>query len=164
MTYQIRTTLNSRLVMAIACVAILFAAGVLIAAEDKSDQAAVLDANQSFYRAFAEKDLAAMKKLWADEKRVAVIHPGWPGLDGRDDVIASWERILNNPTSPDIKVAQAKAYVFEQLAFVVCYEVLETGVLIATNIFVKQDGDWKMAHHHASTTMGLPPTPKGEPI
>ena len=164
MRYQILTSSKGRLWMAIACVAALFTAGVLTAADNKTDEVAVISANQSFYRAFAERDLASMEKLWATEKPIAVIHPGWHGLDGRDAVINSWERILTNPTSPDIKVTQAKAYVFDKAAYVVCYEILETGVLIATNIFVKQDGDWKMVHHHASTTAGLPATPRGEPI
>ena len=164
MFYQILASAKGRLLTIIVCVAISFMAGVLIAAKDNTDKEAVIGANQSFYRAFAEKDVTSMGKLWATEKPVAVIHPGWLGLDGRDAVINSWERILTNPASPDIKVTQAKAYVFDKVAFVVCYELLEAGVLIATNIFIKQDADWKMVHHHASTTAGLPPTPKGEPI
>ncbi len=164
MSLSIPISSNRRLWMAVFVIATLWAVGVLTAAADKTDQAAVLKANQSFYRAFAERDLATMEKLWSTKKSVAVIHPGWTGLDGRKAVIDSWRRILANPDSPDIKVAQAKAYVFEKMAFVVCYEILESGVLIATNIFVKQDGSWKMVHHHASSTAGLPPALKGEPI
>jgi len=33
---------------------------------------------------------------------------------------------------------------------VICEEELQAGHLIATNIFVKEDGGWRMVHHQAS--------------
>ena len=46
-------------------------------------------------------------------------------------------------------------------AFVVCYERLGPNFLIATNLFVKEDGAWKMVHHQAGPIP--PPAPTGEP-
>ena len=37
-------------------------------------------------------------------------------------------------------------------AYVICYEKVTNGVLIATNIFVREDGAWRMIHHHAGQT------------
>ena len=59
--------------------------------------AAVLAANAAFYSAFATRDMTAMSELWAAEAPVACTHPGWPVLLGRDDVLASWRGILENP-------------------------------------------------------------------
>ena len=37
-----------------------------------------------------------------------------------------------------------------KVAYVVCYEDVEGAFLIATNVFVHEDGTWRMAHHHAA--------------
>jgi len=67
-----------------------------------ADQAAVLFANEAFYRAFADRDVAAMTALWAESAPVLCIHPGWPPVHGSDAVLASWTRILRHPQAPDI--------------------------------------------------------------
>ena len=51
-------------------------------------QEAVLFANEAFYRAFAERDIAAMEQLWAQAAPVACIHPGWSPVVGRERVLA----------------------------------------------------------------------------
>ena len=61
---------------------------------------AVLFANEAFYRAFADRDIAAMEEIWASEAPVACIHPGWSPVIGRERVLASWRAILANPASP----------------------------------------------------------------
>ena len=38
---------------------------------------AVLFTNEAFYRAFADRDLAAMDGLWSRHGSVTCIHPGW---------------------------------------------------------------------------------------
>ncbi len=55
---------------------------------------AVLFANEAFYRAFADRDIAAMEEIWASEAPVACIHPGWSPVIGRERVLASWRAIL----------------------------------------------------------------------
>jgi len=42
----------------------------------------------------------------------------------------------------------------------VCYEVLEGGFLAATNVFVREDGAWRMVHHQAGASP--PPTAADE--
>jgi ketosteroid isomerase-like protein len=34
-------------------------------------------------------------------------------------------------------------------ALVLCEEELDGGTLAATNLFVREDGGWRIAHHHA---------------
>lgn len=110
---------------------------------------AVLDANAAFYRAFAERDVTAMDAVWARDARVGCIHPGWQALAGRNAVMASWRGILENPEAPAIACTQPTAQLLGDTAFVVCTERLEESQLVATNLFVREDGAWRLVHHHA---------------
>ena len=67
-----------------------------------SDEQAVLDANEAFYTAFRDRDMAAMEEIWAAEAPVCCIHPGWAPLIGRTPVIESWAAILSDPGAPEI--------------------------------------------------------------
>ena len=119
---------------------------------DRSGAAAreVLLANQAFYRAFSGRDVAGMEALWATSAAVACIHPGWTALRGRELVLASWRSILGSEVSPNVTCDNASAHVFGEAAFVICEELVGGARLIATNVFVKEGGAWKMAHHQAA--------------
>src|SRR5687768_7948192 len=67
------------------------------AVPDEVTIAAILEANEAFYRAFNEKDADAMDRIWAESGEVACIHPGWNVLEGREAVMDSWRGILSNP-------------------------------------------------------------------
>ena len=128
-------------------------------------QAAVLAANESFYRAFATRDLAAMDRVWAQEAAVACVHPGWAPLLGREAVMESWAGILGNPSSPNIRCVQPQASIYGQVAMVLCYEVVERGYLVATNLFVQESGVWKLFHHQAGpTTSPAGPSTPSAPV
>jgi ketosteroid isomerase-like protein len=109
----------------------------------------VLAANAAFYEAFAERDMEAMDALWSQRSDVACIHPGWEGISGRIAVMASWRSILEGPGAPSIACAQERAHVLGDVAFVVCVETIPNGELMATNVFVREAGRWRMVHHHA---------------
>lgn len=109
----------------------------------------VLAANAAFYTAFAGRDTEAMDALWAARAPVVCIHPGWHALYGREQVMASWIAILTGPQSPAIRYAAAVARVYGDTAFVICTEHLPSGDLVATNVFVREAGEWRMVHHHA---------------
>lgn len=123
-----------------------------------SEHAAVLFANDAFYLAFANQDLEAMEEIWARENLVTCIHPGWDPLSGREEVMESWEAILNNSTATHITCKNPTVRVFGEFACVICHEVLDQGFLVATNLFVQEDGQWKMVHHQA----GAAPPPEEE--
>lgn len=122
-----------------------------------SDMDDVLEANASFYRAFAERDMMAMEALWARRAPVACIHPGWNPLSDRESVMESWRAILGNQAAPRIRCANPSVFLLGGAAFVLCHEALEQGLLVATNIFVREDGRWKMVHHQAGPTAEPPP-------
>lgn len=114
-----------------------------------SDASDVLKANGAFYAAFAAGDFAAMAALWSETAPVACIHPGGPPLAGRDLVMESWRDILASPHRPQIRHHADQAFLFGEAAFVICYEALEGGFLVATNVYVREQGRWRMTHHQA---------------
>jgi ketosteroid isomerase-like protein len=114
-----------------------------------SDEPLVLAANQAFYAAFARGDLSAIEGLMAERVPVACIHPGWDALHGRDEVLASLRAILSGSGAPSISCVDPVAHVLGDTAYVICGESLDGSYLIATNIFVREDGVWRLCHHHA---------------
>ena len=115
-----------------------------------TDSDAVLAANLEFYRAFAARDLVAMDALWARRSSVGCIHPGWPALSDRDAVMESWHGILSNPDAPRIACYDERVLLYGETALVLCEEELDGGTLVASNLFVREDGAWRIAHHQAS--------------
>jgi ketosteroid isomerase-like protein len=123
------------------------------------DRVAVLFANEAFYAAFANRDYRAMAELWSETHPVTCTHPGWSPLIGRDQVMESWQAILANPAAPNIGCQDAEAFLFGDVAYVLCYERLERGFLAATNIFVREGDGWRLTHHQAGAA---PPPPERE--
>ncbi|MGE5595830.1 MAG: nuclear transport factor 2 family protein [Hyphomicrobiales bacterium] len=113
------------------------------------DEAAVLDANERFYVAFSSRDFAAMGRLWAERQPVTCVHPGWNLIEGREAVLRSWAGILSNPAQARVLSGGAKVVVSGDLAFVVCREWVSGLPLLVTNVFVREDGEWRMCHHHS---------------
>jgi ketosteroid isomerase-like protein len=109
----------------------------------------IVSANEAFYAAFRDDDLAAMDRVWAQRAPVACVHPGWPPLIGREQVMASWRAILGNG-APAIRCGVARVLMLGEVAEVVCEEHVGDDRVIATNVFVKEDGRWAMVHHHGS--------------
>ncbi len=117
-------------------------------------QALVL-ANDEFYAAFATGDRDAMEALWATTAPVLCVHPGAPALHGRAAVMRSWQEILEDP--PALVHSSPRASLVRGLGFVTCLEHVEQGTLAASNVFVWEDGRWKLVHHHSGALAGLDP-------
>ena len=151
MVSKIRTSFISKSLALI--VTILLSASILLSpalagdADDKTK--AVLAANSEFYRAFRESDMPAMEAVWATDPKVAVIHPGWPQLNGYEDVLLSWRMILENPLSPKIRSTNATVKFKDGSAFVTTDEIIGSGIIRAMNIYQLHDGKWEMVFHGA---------------
>lgn len=126
-----------------------------------SDTAELLFANEAFYHVFRGRDLAAMEALWAWRAPISCVHPGWQALMTRAAVMESWDGILSNPKAPNVDCRGARAHLLGELGVVLCYEIIGRSVLTATNIFLREDGDWRMIHHHAGPC-GAPPAELAE--
>ncbi|WP_434048394.1 MULTISPECIES: nuclear transport factor 2 family protein [Sorangium] len=119
----------------------------------------VLAANEAFYEAFRAGDHQAMCRLWAEQAPVACAHPGMQAISGRASVLESWSQILRSAPSARMRCEGAVARLFGDFAFVTCLEANGDAPahLCATNIFVLEDGQWKMVHHHAGPLATPPP-------
>lgn len=126
------------------------------------DRNMLMFANESFYVAFSSRDLDAMDDLWARHTEITCIHPGWPALEGREEVMTSWQTIMESENSPEVDIYNAHAYILGTAAFVVCYERVPGGVLVATNTFVEEAGRVRLVHHQATPCQN-PPTPDSAP-
>lgn len=119
------------------------------------DREEVLFANEAFYLSFAGGDTEAMDRLWARSAAVSCIHPGWEALHGRVPVMESWRAIMQ-AGSPQIRCRDPEVALYGDVATVICFEDVQGGFLIATNVFVREGGSWRMVHHQAGPTRGAP--------
>ena len=112
-------------------------------------------ANEAFYRAFRERDSAAMERIWARDVPVACIHPGMAPVIGRDSVMASWRGILNHPRAPALYCSAVTVHVLGTSALLTCLEGEERGLprLVATNVFTMERGHWRLSHHHGAALL-----------
>ncbi|CAJ1425093.1 unnamed protein product [Effrenium voratum] len=133
-----------------------------------------LAANQAFYEAFNGKDLEKMSSLWGcnvnqwgpllffqnqDESfkmMCTCTHPDSSRLEGRNDILTSFNRIFLSPTLPTITISQEEVLVTsEDMAVVVCKEETSNGGLHeATNTFARSSsGSWFIIGHQAGPVM-----------
>lgn len=120
------------------------------------EEMAVLEANDAFYEAFDGENATAMETVWAADAPCACVHPGWDPVVGRAAVLSTWRGILAGGRAPHVKVDSARVLVYGEVALVVCIEHVSartgpgSALLSATNVFVMEQGAWRMTHHHAS--------------
>jgi ketosteroid isomerase-like protein len=121
------------------------------ASHPTTTEAEILRANASFYRAFTAGDYIAMSQLWAARTPLLCVHPGAPVLIGREQVLESWRQILSEPLPFQMRCDHARVQVMGELAIVTCYEGndAQPAHLAATNVFTREDGAWRLVHHHA---------------
>jgi ketosteroid isomerase-like protein len=131
----------------------------LVRAQSNDDAAAVLAANQAFYRALSKLDLAAMEAIWAHDPDVLYIGPfhrkmvvGWPAV--RTEFVANKANVAEisvKPLDMHVRVNGDTAWVFgaEEGAALPKVGISASGSNFVTNIFKKQDGRWLMVAHHA---------------
>jgi len=123
-------------------------------------KAQALFATDAFYLAFANKDAAAMNELWAKEASVCCIHPGWPRLTDRDEIMESWQNILGNPDQRGPTPYDMTATSWGNTVGVTCYEAMSNGVILASKVFVIEAGECRLVLHHGSPCQNPPPPPE----
>lgn len=124
--------------------------------EQEAAVAEVLAANERFYDVFRSGDMSAMYELWSARGAISVYHPNWPGITGRDEVMTSWHQVLVMNDPPAIFVRSPTVIRRGKTAIVFCIEVVEEAEMTASNVFVLEEGLWKLTCHHAR------PLPVGE--
>lgn len=108
--------------------------------------------HEAFYRAFRERDLAAMERLWAEELPVACMHPGLGVVRGRAAVLRSWRGILAHPKAPVLHCQDVTVSLLGTSAYVTCLagRLDEPPRLVTTNVFTMEKGRWRLVLHHCA--------------
>jgi ketosteroid isomerase-like protein len=141
------------------------------------DERAVLFANAALYDAFETADLDLMEAVWIDgpgAEDVICVHPGWPPLRGRAQVLRSWAMIMANTTNISFVLTDIDATVDGDVAVVTCAENILTGMpeapelstalaatalsggrVAATNVFRRTASGWRLWVHHASPVLSV---------
>lgn len=125
---------------------------------DDAIEQEILAANARFYAALAQADLAAMIELWQHSPATECIHPGWDRLRGWPAIRESWLRIFQNQGPLPVQVSEALVHRRGEMAWVTCYEnvtlrdgaSVQVSQMLATNVFERVEGQWRMVLHHAS--------------
>jgi ketosteroid isomerase-like protein len=75
----------------------------------------------------------------------------------------SWETIFANTAEIRFTVEDERIDVRGELAWVVCVERIASdagaGAILATNVFRRENGRWRLVHHHGSPVLVAPRTP-----
>ncbi|GLC40838.1 hypothetical protein PLESTB_000017100 [Pleodorina starrii] len=120
---------------------------------------AVEDANRRFYDAFTSGRVEEMERIVGEGEHVQVVHPGSGCIAGRAQVMDSWRAIMRNvrPGAFKVKLEDVRVFAREDMGFVTCVEIIDaddsSGRIVATNVFEKQGGVWRIVQHHGSPTV-----------
>jgi ketosteroid isomerase-like protein len=125
---------------------------------------AIRAANTEFYRAFESLSLDAMEAVWAQTDDVRCVHPGWQEMCGWDAVRKSWKAIFEAAAYMEFNVTNLALWTSNDLACVFCHENIVTfreghevrTVVLATNVFRRQNDRWLMIVHHGSPVLSQP--------
>ncbi|MDI3406790.1 nuclear transport factor 2 family protein [Streptomyces cavernicola] len=152
----------------------------------RTDIEAVETANTSFYEALERGDFEAVSDLWLPDDgagsgsdagdvdgddaagSVSCVHPGWPALSGRGEVLRSYALIMANTEYIQFFLTDVKVSVHADTALVSCTENILSGgpaeegadlgplvgqLVVATNVFRRTSDGWKLWSHHASPVL-----------
>jgi uncharacterized protein (TIGR02246 family) len=121
-------------------------------------------ANTALYEALEGADVDRMAAVWDDAEPDAVVcvHPGWPMLRGRRQVLRSFSAIMANTPYIQFFLTDVEVRVAGDTAVVTCTENILTAVsqegssgqVVATNVFRRRADGWRLQVHHGSPVMG----------
>ncbi len=128
-------------------------------------------ANQAFYDAVEAGDMGLLEAVLLDGPlagSVCVVHPGWPVLRGRPQVLRSFALIMANTDYMQFFLTDVEIAVAGDTALVTCSEnilsggpaepdgsagELVGGLVVATNVFRRTEHGWRLWSHHGSPVM-----------
>lgn len=127
-----------------------------------SDVDDVTAVNAMLYTAFEDADVERMDAVWddADPDAVVCVHPGWPALRGRTQVLRSWSAVMARTEYVQVVLSDLHVSVEGDTAVVTCTENVLTSVaemhggsIAATNVFRRRPGGWRLQVHHGSPVL-----------
>src|SRR5690606_20904182 len=73
-----------------------FAVALLLLPDSVSMFTTPQEAEQAFYEALRQADLALMMRVWSDDEEVVCIHPGGVRAIGHDALKSAWQQIFTH--------------------------------------------------------------------
>ncbi|MEU6954932.1 nuclear transport factor 2 family protein [Streptomyces sp. NPDC045714] len=139
-------------------------------AQAAADIAEVEAANTAFYEALERGDHDELSGRWlpGEDLTVSCVHPGWPVLTGRGDVLRSYALIMANTEYIQFFLTDVNIAMTEDTALVTCTENILSGgpaeegnalgplvgqLVVATNVFRRTADGWKLWSHHGSPVL-----------
>ena len=124
--------------------------------DQESDK--ILKINQLFYDALGTRNIHLMKEVWANEEKVGCVHPGWTILRSWEAIMQSWEGVFDPEDQVDINLSEIRIKIKDNIAWLTCVQEMvyirrdpvSFNLSQSTNIFEKNNNEWKMVIHHAS--------------
>ncbi|MFH9069768.1 nuclear transport factor 2 family protein [Streptomyces alboflavus] len=105
----------------------------------------------------------------SDGPAISCVHPGWPVLTGRGEVLRSYALIMANTEYIQFFLTDLRVSVAGDTALVTCTENILSGgpapqegdelgplvgqLVVATNVFRRTADGWKLWSHHASPVL-----------
>lgn len=132
----------------------------------RTDVELVEEANTTFYETMEHGDFEKLSSLWLDDD-VSCVHPGWPVLTGRGEVLRSYALIMANTDYIQFFLTDVKVSLAGDTALVTCTENILSGgpaeegelgplvgqLVVATNVFRRTSDGWKIWSHHGSPVL-----------
>ncbi|MFD9033185.1 nuclear transport factor 2 family protein [Streptomyces sp. NPDC056527] len=136
----------------------------------QTDTEAVEAANTAFYEAMERGDFEEISELWLDDGAtpISCVHPGWPVLSGRGEVLRSYALIMANTEYIQFFLTDLKVSLAGDVAVVTCTENILSGgpaedgaelgplvgqLVVATNVFRRTFDGWRIWSHHGSPVL-----------
>ncbi|MFI1466074.1 nuclear transport factor 2 family protein [Streptomyces wuyuanensis] len=137
----------------------------------RTDVENVEAANTAFYEAMERGDFEEISGLWLDGAEaddISCVHPGWPVLSGRGEVLRSYALIMANTEYIQFFLTDVRVSVSGDTAVVTCTENILSGgpaeeagelgplvgqLVVATNVFRRTPDGWRIWSHHGSPVL-----------
>ncbi|MER5891679.1 nuclear transport factor 2 family protein [Streptomyces sp. NPDC001876] len=138
--------------------------------EAAADIESVEQANTAFYEAMERGDFDELSALWlpGEDLTISCVHPGWPVLTGRGEVLRSYALIMANTEYIQFFLTDVGVAMTGDTALVTCTENILSGgpaeegnslgplvgqLVVATNVFRRTPDGWKLWSHHGSPVL-----------
>jgi len=115
------------------------------------------EAEQAFYEALEQGDLARLMQVWADDEDIVCVHPGGARLAGHAAVQESWQEILGaGPLSVrplhtlTIQSMMSSVHTLVEQVTARTHGGIQVANCYATNVYHKGPAGWRLVLHHAS--------------
>ena len=127
------------------------------------------DAEAAFYEALGRSDLEAMMEVWAEDDEIVCVHPAGERCVGPAQVRASWAKMFASGVAMRVYLTQEVRISGTLVAvhsvhenFLVEGESQPRGPIVATNVYTRTSGGWRMIVHHGSPAPGRPEVPSAQ--